>query len=120
MARPGQRIPRVIVKQTIANAAGTATVRFDGPDSAFDVLHVGLIQIDCNSSLLPTARLYAGEAGIGQQIAVNPDGLAGFFEANGSTGFDRIDSGRVWTLQLTGATVGATLTATLTGTEQRR
>jgi len=118
MARPGERIPRTIVKSATIAANGTASVRFDGPDNSFDQYQVQSIQMDSTSATLTSARLYAGDAATGRLIARQDDGQSGAFY--GQDGLDLIDSGRFWTLQWTDGTVGATCTASMFAVEKRR
>jgi hypothetical protein len=102
----------------VADAAGTATVRFAGPGDNFDVLAVDAISCTSDSALLPGVTIYRGEPVVGRRLAFNPDGRSGTFRGGATS--DVIPAGDLWSVQWTGATPGAACSAALTGTVRRR
>lgn len=105
-------------RTAVADGAGRAVVRFDGPGDAWEYLAVDVISCTSDSTSRPTLTLYRGLPSSGVIIATNPDGITGAFDGGGVS--DRLAAGESWSLSWAGADPGATCTAALSGVIQRR
>jgi hypothetical protein len=95
----------------IANGAGVATLTIAGPGRGY--LAVDSLAVTVTpSSPRPQCDLYEGPPAPGGAMATLRAGDKGTFRSTN----DKLDAGRIWTVQWTGAAPGAVCTAILRGT----
>lgn len=99
-----------------ANALGVATLQIAGPARGYIAVDSIAITVSNAGGLPATPRpqcqLYEGPTAAGLAMATLRAGDKGTFRSTN----DKLDAGRIWTVQWTGAAVGALCTAVLRGT----
>jgi hypothetical protein len=95
----------------IANGAGVATATIPGPGRGFIAVDSLAVTVS-PAAPRPQCDLYEGPPAAGGAMATLRAGDKGTFRSTG----DKLDAGRHWTVQWTGAAPGAVCTAILRGT----
>lgn len=109
--------PTTTARLATIDAAGQATVTFDGPAS-WSELHVDAIAVTCGGALMPTCSLYRGRRpASGVLLAATVNGSTGTFDRSGES--DVIRAGETWCVQWTAASPGAACSAVLSGVSRR-